>query len=32
MSSESTARKFDLKPYFAYIQGLPTIAETRRPA
>ena len=34
MSSENTARKFDLKPYYAYVESLPTIAETRsgRPA
>jgi deoxyribodipyrimidine photo-lyase len=31
MSSESTARKFDLKPYYAYVEGLPTIAEVRKP-
>jgi len=29
MSSENTARKFDVKPYYAYIEGLPTIAEAR---
>jgi deoxyribodipyrimidine photo-lyase len=29
MSSDNTARKFDLKPYYAYVEGLPTIAETR---
>jgi deoxyribodipyrimidine photo-lyase len=29
MSSENTGRKFDLKPYYAYVEGLPTIAETR---
>jgi len=34
MSSENTARKFDLKPYYASVEGLPTIAEARsgRPA
>jgi deoxyribodipyrimidine photo-lyase len=34
MASENTARKFDLKPYYTYVEGLPTIAETRsgRPA
>jgi deoxyribodipyrimidine photo-lyase len=32
MSSESTARKFDLKPYFAYVDSLPTIGEACRPA
>ncbi len=30
MSSENTARKFDLRPYYAYVDGLPTIAESRR--
>jgi len=29
MSSENTARKFDLKPYYAYVERLPTIAEAR---
>ena len=29
MSSENTARKFDVKPYYAYVEGLPTIAEAR---
>jgi deoxyribodipyrimidine photo-lyase len=29
MSSDNTARKFDLKPYYAYVEGLPTIAESR---
>jgi deoxyribodipyrimidine photo-lyase len=29
MSSENTARKFDLKPYYAYVASLPTIAEAR---
>jgi deoxyribodipyrimidine photo-lyase len=29
MSSENTARKFDLKPYFAYVERLPTIAGVR---
>jgi deoxyribodipyrimidine photo-lyase len=29
MSSENTARKFDLKPYHAYVDRLPTIAEAR---
>ncbi|HET7293550.1 MAG TPA: deoxyribodipyrimidine photolyase [Vicinamibacteria bacterium] len=29
MSSENTARKFDLKPYYAYVESLPTIAEAR---
>jgi len=29
MSSENTARKFDLKPYYAYVERLPTIAEVR---
>ena len=34
MSSENTARKFDLKPYYDYVEGLPTITEARsgRPA
>jgi deoxyribodipyrimidine photo-lyase len=34
MSSDNTARKFDVKPYYAYVEGLPTIAEARsgRPA
>jgi deoxyribodipyrimidine photo-lyase len=31
MSSENTARKFDLKPYHAYVETLPTIAEVRSP-
>jgi deoxyribodipyrimidine photo-lyase len=29
MSSERTARKFDLEGYYAYVEGLPTIAEAR---
>ena len=29
MSSENTARKFKLGPYYAYVDGLPTIAEVR---
>jgi deoxyribodipyrimidine photo-lyase len=29
MSSDNTARKFDLKPYYAYVEGLPTIAAVR---
>jgi deoxyribodipyrimidine photo-lyase len=29
MSSENTARKFDLKPYRAYVEGLPTIVDAR---
>ena len=29
MSSENTARKFDLKPYYAYVERLPTISEAR---
>ena len=29
MSSENTARKFDLKPYYAYVESLPTITEAR---
>jgi deoxyribodipyrimidine photo-lyase len=29
MSSENTARKFDLEPYYAYVEGLPTIAASR---
>ena len=29
MSSDNTARKFDLKPYYAYVERLPTIAEAR---
>jgi len=29
MSSDNTARKFDLKPYYAYVEGLPTISEVR---
>ena len=29
MSSDNTARKFRLKPYFDYVAGLPTIAEAR---
>jgi deoxyribodipyrimidine photo-lyase len=29
MSSENTARKFDLKPYLAYVDSLPTIPEVR---
>jgi deoxyribodipyrimidine photo-lyase len=34
MSSENTARKFDVKPYYAYAERLPTIAQARsgRPA
>ena len=33
MSSDNTARKFDLKPYYAHVERLPTIAEVRgRPA
>jgi deoxyribodipyrimidine photo-lyase len=31
MSSENTARKFDLAPYHAYVASLPEIAEVRRP-
>ena len=29
MSSASTARKFDLKPYYRYVEGLPTIEAVR---
>ena len=29
MSSDNTARKFDVKPYYAYVEGLPTITEAR---
>jgi deoxyribodipyrimidine photo-lyase len=29
MSSENTARKFDLTPYYAYVERLPTIAGAR---
>ncbi len=29
MSSDNTARKFDVKPYYAYVEGLPTIAAAR---
>ncbi len=29
MSSDNTARKFDLAPYYAYVERLPTIAESR---
>jgi deoxyribodipyrimidine photo-lyase len=29
MSSDNTARKFDVKPYYAYVEGLPPIAEAR---
>ncbi len=29
MSSENTARKFDLGPYYAYVESLPTIAQAR---
>jgi deoxyribodipyrimidine photo-lyase len=29
MSSENTARKFDLKPYYAYVESLPTIEDVR---
>jgi hypothetical protein len=29
MSSDNTARKFDLEPYYAYVERLPTIAEAR---
>jgi len=29
MSSENTARKFDLKPYYAYVERLPTIEAVR---
>jgi deoxyribodipyrimidine photo-lyase len=29
MSSDNTARKFDVKPYYAYVDRLPTIAEAR---
>jgi len=29
MSSENTARKFDVKPYLAYVDSLPTISEVR---
>jgi deoxyribodipyrimidine photo-lyase len=32
MSSESTDRKFDLEPYYAYVEGLPTIAEVHKPS
>ena len=30
MSSENTARKFDLKPYYAYVETLPSIDAVRR--
>jgi hypothetical protein len=29
MSSENTARKFDLKRYYAYVERLPTVAASR---
>jgi deoxyribodipyrimidine photo-lyase len=29
MSSDNTARKFDVKPYFKYVEGLPTTVEAR---
>jgi deoxyribodipyrimidine photo-lyase len=29
MSSDNTARKFDLRPYYAYVERLPTIADAR---
>ena len=29
MSSDNTARKFDLAPYYAYVERLPTIAQAR---
>jgi deoxyribodipyrimidine photo-lyase len=29
MSSENTARKFDLAPYYSYVSGLPTIGDVR---
>ena len=29
MSSDNTARKFKLGPYYEYVNGLPTIAEVR---
>jgi deoxyribodipyrimidine photo-lyase len=29
MSSENTARKFDLRPYLEYVDGLPSVAEAR---
>jgi hypothetical protein len=29
MSSANSARKFDLRPYHAYVERLPTIAEVR---
>jgi hypothetical protein len=29
MSSENTARKFNLTPYYAYVEGLPAIEEIR---
>ena len=29
MSSDNTARKFDLKPYYRYVETLPTIEATR---
>ena len=29
MSSENTARKFDLAPYHAYVARLPTIEQVR---
>jgi len=29
MSSENTARKFDLDPYYAYVKRLPTIEAVR---
>lgn len=32
MSSENTARKFDLKPYLRYVESLPTIEAVRNPA
>lgn len=30
MSSENTARKFDLKPYLSYVESLPSIEEARK--
>ena len=29
MSSENTARKFDLAPYYSYVSGLPAIGDVR---
>jgi hypothetical protein len=31
MSSENTARKFDLAPYYAYVASLPTPARAASP-